>query len=273
MITKSLRFLTIILFIVSCKDAKNEKIQEINTKKEVTNIIVDSTKSTPKISEEVVISGDLFKTLLPTSYRIDKNDDPTKDLSKDWFDLFEKDGSYYLEKAAFTISKGYDECAGTDTKIIESKKNTLLLLDYKKLTTGKVDNLLVSKKHIWPKENVSFDFKNTTYTLRGVGDVKSTENRTNDKEENEIWNTVENYKLYIKTSDTNEQLILSEDSFSDTFVVLIFVGDIDRDGKLDFIFEANRNYEEKRVILFLSSEAEENKIIKKVSEISIQFDC
>ena len=273
MITKSLKLLVLILFVVSCKDAKNEKIQEINTKKEVINEIPDSTKSTQKISEKVVISDDLFKTLLPTSYRIDANDDPTKDLSKDWFDLFEKNGSYYLEKATYTISKGYDECVGVDTKAIETKRNTLLLLDYKKLTIGIVDNLLISKKHIWPKENVTFDFKNITYTLRGVGDIKNTENRTNDKDENEIWQTVENYELYLKTSDTNEQLVLSEKSFNDTFVVLIFVGDIDRDGKLDFIFEANRDYEEKRVILFLSSEAEENKIIKKVSEICIQFDC
>lgn len=273
MITKSLKFFTLILLVVSCKDAKNEKNQETNTKKEVTNNVIDSTKSTPKISEEVVVSDNLFKTLLPTSYRIDKNDDPTKELSKDWFSLFEKDGSYYLEKAAYTISKGYDECVGVDTKIIETKKNTLLLLDYKKLTTGKVDNLLISKKNIWPKENVTFDFKNTTYTLRGVGVIKNTENRTNDKDENEIWHTVENYELYLKTSDIDEQLILSENSFSDTFVVLIFVGDIDRDGKLDFIFEANRNYEEQRVILYLSSEAEENKIIRKVSEVSVQFDC
>lgn len=273
MITKCLKFLILILLVVSCKDAKNEKIQAKNAKKEIINKISDSTYSTQKISEEVAISDDLFKTLLPNSYRIDENDDPTKELSNDWFDLFEKNGSYYLEKAAYTISKGYDECAGTDTKAIETKRNNLLLLDYKNLTTGKVDNLLISKKHIWPKENVNFDFKNITYTLRGVGDIKNTENRTNDKDENEIWQTVENYKLYLKTSNTNEQLVLYEVSFSDTFVVLVFVGDIDRDGKLDFIFEANRNYEEKRIILFLSFEANENKIIKKLSEISIQFDC
>lgn len=271
MIKKSLKFLTIILLVVSCKDAKNEKITEKNTEIEVAEQVIDSTKSNQKISEKVEVTDDLFNILLPISYRIDKNDDPTKELSNNWFDLFEKGGNFYLEKAAYKISKGYDECAGTDTKIIETKNNSLLLLDYKKLTTGKVDNLLISKKHIWPKESVTFDFKNTTYTLSGFGDIKNTENRTNDKEENEVWHTVENYKLYLKTPDVNEQLIISEDSFSDTFVVLIFVGDIDRDGKLDFLFEANRNYEEKRVILFLSSEADKNKIIKKASEISSQF--
>lgn len=66
---------------------------------------------------------------------------------------------------------------------------------------------------------------------------------------------------------------LQEDAFNDTFVELLFVGDIDRDGKLDFIFGANKNYEEERVILFLSSKAENGNLVKKVSEIAIQFDC
>ncbi|MFC6096774.1 hypothetical protein ACFPVY_08955 [Flavobacterium qiangtangense] len=66
---------------------------------------------------------------------------------------------------------------------------------------------------------------------------------------------------------------MKEESFNDTFVELLFAGDIDNDGKLDFIFGANRNYEEERVILFLSSKAEKENVVKKVSEIAIQFDC
>jgi hypothetical protein len=217
--------------------------------------------------------NNLFDVLLPTSYRIFDNNDPTKELTSDWFDLLEKGGVYYLEKAAYVVSKGYDECAGVETKVINTKRNSILLLGYKKLTPGRLDNLLITKKYVWPKESMSFDFKGVVYTLTGVGDIKSTESRTNDKDENEIWHEVKNYKLYLKTSDKNEQLIISESNFSDTFVTLIFVGDIDRDGKLDFIFQANRDYEETRMILFLSSEAEGNKIIRKVSEVAIQFDC
>ena len=82
--------------------------------------------------------------------------------------------------------------------------------------------MLINKKYIWPNENVTFEFKNRSYTFRAEGDIKTTENRTDDKEENEVWHNVENYKLYVKTSDTNEQLIISEDNFNDTFVVLIF---------------------------------------------------
>ncbi len=273
MITKSLKFFLVMLILFSCKETKKEINPEKPTKVEVVNKSKDSAITSQKDTVVVAKSDYLFKILLPISYRIIDNNDPTKSLTKDWFELLEKDGNYYIEKATYTISKGYDECVGTDTKSIETKNHTILFLDYKKMTTGKVDNLLISKKYIWPKEKINFDFKNTKCTFRAEGNIKSTENRTNDKEETEIWHKVENYKLYVKTSNKNEQLIISEVNFNDTFVSLIFVGDIDRDGKLDFIFEANRNYEEKRVILFLSSESENNESIKKVSEISIQFDC
>lgn len=273
MIKKKLIFLLVMLTIVSCKDAKKEITPEKITKKEVLNKTKDTVISSVKNNEEVPLSDNLVTILLPTSYRIFDNVDPTKSLTKDWYELYEKDGNYFLEKATYKISKGYDECVGTETKVIETKKNTLILLDYKKLNSGKVDNLLINKKHIWPKENMNFDYQNIKYTFRAEGKIKSTENKTNDKDETEIWHNVEKYKLFLKTSDKAEELVLSEDKFSDTFVELIFVGDIDRDGKLDFIFEANRNYEEKRVILFLSSQSETNKILKKVSEISIQFDC
>lgn len=66
---------------------------------------------------------------------------------------------------------------------------------------------------------------------------------------------------------------MEQESFNDTFVEILFIGDIDRDGKPDFIFGTNRNYEEERVFLYLSSEAIEGKQIKKVSEIAVQFDC
>ena len=38
-------------------------------------------------------------------------------------------------------------------------------------------------------------------------------------------------------------------------------------------YGANRDYEEERVILFLSSKAENGDSVKKVSEIAVQFDC
>jgi hypothetical protein len=213
-------------------------------------------------------SGAKVSILLPTSYR----DNEPKQLNSDWFDLYEKNGDYFIEKAKYTISKGYDDCAQIETETIETKRNTLLLIDYKKLLAGKVDHLDIPKQYIWPGEKIEFFFNNVKYYLRGEGKIKNTQNRTNEAGESELWQEVEDYKLFIGLDKTAKELLLSEQSFNDTFVKLIFVGDLDKDGKLDFIFEASRNYEETRVLLFLSCESE-SRVLQKPAEISISFDC
>ena len=94
-----------------------------------------------------------------------------------------------------------------------------------------------------------------------------------DEDGEKVFKNVENYKLYLTAGNNAEKLLLAESSFQDTFVRLLFAGDIDGDGKLDFVFSASRNYEEERAILFLSSKARNEEGVKKVSEIAVQFDC
>ena len=145
-------------------------------------------------------------------------------------------------------------------------------MDLSKLKLGEINSLKIDKNKIWPKEKISFKFNDIEYFLRAEGKVLSSE-KVHTDEGLETFQVVENYKLYISTEDIPERLLLKEESFNDTFVELLFVGDIDQDGKLDFIFGANRNYEEERVILFLSSKADQENVVKKVSEIAVQFDC
>jgi len=125
---------------------------------------------------------------------------------------------------------------------------------------------------IWPEEKIVYNYNNVEYNIRAEGQFTSPEKALL-KKDTEFYAEVKNYKLYISTNNTNEMLFLEEASFNDTFVKILFVGDIDSDGKLDFIIEANRDYEEERVLLFLSSESQNNEIIKKTGEIVIQFDC
>ena len=273
MVIKSLKFLLILLLIVSCRDKKEEVKLQNAIKIEVENANKDTTTIVQNESQDIVEFKNVFNILLPATYRISNDDNPAKELTNDWFDLFEKDGKYYIEKATYTISKGNDECSGLDTRTIETNRKTILLIEDSKLKTGEIDSLPIVKKYIWPKQKQEFTFNNQTYTLRGEGTMEGNPKITNETSDDDLWGKIKTYKLYLTTTGFSEVLILSQDEFQDTFVELKFVGDIDRDGKLDFIFGANRNYEETRIILFLSSEAEENKVIKKVSEISIQFDC
>jgi len=256
--------------LISCNNSKEIKKEE-SVEIPDTSSVVEIVPNEEIAEEEVEFKSD-FDILLPRSYRNWEGKNEANSINKNWIDLYEKHGKYYLGKADFKLENGYDECIGDSTKIIESKNKTMLFMDSKDLKLGEIRSLKISKNKIWPKEKMTFNFNNVDYFLRAEGKVLSSEKVHTDNGL-EIFQVVEDYKLYISTKDIPEKLLLKEDSFSDTFVELLFAGDIDNDGKLDFIFGANRNYEEERVILFLSSKAEKENVVKKVSEIAIQFDC
>jgi len=256
--------------LFSCNGSKENKLE-----KKIDN--VNKAPAKDSLLEAEIVSGEEFKNdfdiLLPRSYRTYDNLNPASSLTKNWIELYENNGAYYLGKADFEIEKGFDECSGDSLKSIIPKRRTVVFMNYPELKLGKIKSLKIEEDKIWPKEKLSFTFNNEVYTLRAEGKVLSEEKRSTDDDKEEVFKKVEHYKLYLSTANTAEKLLLSEESFDDTFVELLFAGDIDQDGKLDLIFSANRNYEEERVILFLSSKAKNEDVMKKVSEIAVQFDC
>lgn len=264
-------FIFMTLIFISCNDSKEIKKEEIVEVSDTSS--VKESVSIEEMGEEEPEFVNDFQILLASTYRDWENKNPANLLTKNWIDLYEKNGKYYLGKADFKLESGFSECSGDSTKGIISENKTVLFLDSKELKLGEIKSLKIDKNKVWPKEKMAFTFNNIDYFLRAEGEILSSFKVHNDDDKVEIFHNVKNYKLYISTSAIPEKLLLKEESFNDTFVELFFAGDIDNDGKLDFIFRANRNYEEERVILFLSSKAEKENVVKKVSEIAIQFDC
>lgn len=258
--------LAVVLF--SCNGSKEKKTER---KTDVATIVKGVVRESEMASDEEFKSD--FEILLPRSYRTYGNLNPVSSLTKNWMDLYEDNGEYFLGKADFEIEKSFDECSGDSLQSISPKNKTIVFMDYPELKVGKVKSLKISKDKIWPKEKVAYTFNGINYAFRAEGKVLSEFKVATDNDGEEIFKNVANYKLYLKIGNSAEKLLLAEDSFQDTFVVLLFAGDIDGDGKLDFVFGANRNYEEERVVLFLSSKAKNDEGVKKVSEIAVQFDC
>ncbi|MBF4486387.1 hypothetical protein [Flavobacterium sp. CSZ] len=262
--------IVLVTVLFSCNGSKEKKVER---KTVIANkAIVKDTLRENEITSDEEFKSD-FEILLPRSYRTYDKMNPASSLTKNWIELYEDNGEYFLGKADFKIEKGFDECSGDSLQSIISKKKTVVFINYPELKVGKIKSLKIEEDKIWPKEKLSFTFNNDVYTLRAEGKVLSTEKRSLDDNKEEIYKKVENYKLFLKTNNGPEKLLLQVETFNDTFVELLFAGDIDNDGKLDFIFGANRDYEETRVMLFLSSKAENEEPVKKVSEIAVQFDC
>lgn len=265
---KNIFALLLVSVLFSCKDTK--EIKPVKNTKITKDTLSTTIESKNDFTEEEFKSN--FEILIPRSYRTyGKN--PAASLNEKWVDLYEENGEYYLGKANFEIEKGFDECSGDSLLSIMPKNKTVLFIDYPELKTGKVKAVKVKKRKVWPKEKVSFTFNNVNYTLRGEGKVLSDHKADAGQDGEEVFKEVAHYKLYLTIGNGPEKLLLAEEAFQDTFVELLFAGDIDGDGKLDFVFGASRNYEEERVILFLSSKAGSAQEVKKVSEIAVQFDC
>lgn len=227
--------------------------------------------SEPKEEEEEE-EEDLYTILLPSTYRDWENKNPVDHLNKTWIALFKKDSKYYINKASYTIELGENECSGDSTKTVNTQNKTLLFIKDSSINYGEIYHHKIEENKIWPEEEIALNYNNIEYKIRAEGEFISPKEALIEKDSN-FYADVKNYKLYISTNNNNESLFLEEKSFNDTFVKLLFIGDIDSDGKLDFIFEANRHYEEKRVILYLSSIADKSEIIKKSGEIAIGFSC
>jgi hypothetical protein len=262
--------IAVISIMFACKDSKEIKPEKAS--RVVKNSVVkDSVPQDEVVSEEEFKNE--FDILIPRTYRTYEGENPVASLTEKWIDLYEENGEYYLGKANFNIEKGFDECSGDSSKSIMPNNKTIVFMDYPELKLGKIKSLKINKNKVWPDEKVTYAFNNVNYTLRAEGKVLSTFKVSAEDDKEEIFKNVANYKLYLTTGNTTEKVLLTQESFNDTFVVLLFAGDIDGDGKLDLIFSSNRDYEEERVLLFLSSKAENGGVMKKVSEIAVQFDC
>lgn len=213
-----------------------------------------------------------FEILITSNYRDWEHKNKVDLLNENWLDLYQKDGNYQIAKANYTIERSYSDCSGDSTKIIHSKRKTLLLLDNKDLKVGAVKSITPTKKKIWPKETLQLNFEGNSYSFRAEGKVNASYTVSTD-DGDELFQEVEDYKLYLSINGGAEVLFLQQASFDQTFMEFRFIGDLDRDGKLDFILSANSNYEEERVLLFLSSDSKEGKGLRQVAEIAVQFDC
>ena len=125
-----------LLLIQACHSPMTKRedtsIDSVATKDSSTLLSKDSTDLLSSASADSS-KGQIF---LVRSYRIWEKEDPTAVLNKDWFDLYEREGKYYLEKVDYEIKDGYDECAQVPSKSVESKRNSLLFLNIKGLKPG-----------------------------------------------------------------------------------------------------------------------------------------
>jgi hypothetical protein len=172
-------------------------------------------------------------------------------LSEDWYDFYQdmNTKAYYLKKATIIIEDGYDECNEISTINVHSERDFLLLIKGLIPQNEQIKTLFLSENSVLPGEKLPFEFEGKEYIFRAEAIMKNGE--IPDKENYDInsWDELLDYKLYLsEKSVNNEQLVVSMPKFLDTTVQILWVGDLDEDGKPDFILDVSPEYEIKEIV-------------------------
>ena len=170
-----------------------------------------------------------------------------------WYDFLQKeDGTFYLEKAYPKIVEQYIEC--WDEHAIVFVSGGIVTLSSSILSERTVPNYPLSEENnaIFPGGSLIFDWGSKVYKLRAEADT--VEMGTNN------WDSIQNYRLYISDGE-KEQLFFEQESFNNSRSEIVFLGDLDNDGKPDLLISNPFDYETVSLVLYLSSYASEEELV------------
>ena len=197
----------------------------------------------------------------------------TADKEK-WIGIFKNKESFYLKETTVKTKRVHDEIvdenknekSGWEVTISNKDSSIILIEALPYLAGGKIKTVALSKKFIYPDETLSLSYLGNQYKLIASGSKK---NEQQGPEAFEVYN----YKLYLTANINGKettQLLVAQPDFDDKMIELLFAGDIDGDGILDFIIDTSRRYNMIIPTVYLSKFTDNGQIVKPVgSHVSI----
>ena len=263
-----LKFTSISFFLVLILSAcQNKATNSTSTKQEAA---ADTTippqqsqaeKALPAASAPMTNPTDSMiagQVLVPFAYRIWDDNNVSKVINNGWLELHRKNGKYNVAPAKYTITYEKEEpCSGLPTETINPQNDVLVFFNISAIQNGSVDSIAIPNKIIPPNKPAEFTYKNDRYELRATGIEFY---RDEDQKPNA------RYTLKLFVNGQYQRTLIDQTAYHDTATALEFIGDLDRDGKLDFVISSPRDYEESRTIIILSTAA-----YPFVG--TVQFDC
>lgn len=208
-------------------------------------------------------------------YEVILDDDEEISSAIDWYQLsyLPEEKHFITEKVNLKRDTFYWDCGEIDIPFVksDSKHNGLILFRGVRRVDDGVNFHPNTVSTVRPGQKYSFSFEGQKYSLRAEGIPESIANKDNELEE-EGYKDYANYKLYLSSGD-KEQLLMYMPNFNETFIEIQFVGDLDGDGKPDFIFETSNQYEYNESTLYLSSFAKDGELVKCVGQSGYGLFC
>lgn len=179
------------------KSGTQESKDQIIVDEETENVLQLDDRMAVETSVDAVDAwSEEVEILLPFPYRI-YDCDPTESIDSTWMELYVENDTFFIDNADFSIIEGMDDCSGYPTKTIQTERNTLVFFNIPTLKAGRVNNIEVEQKRVWPNEQIQIVFDNTSYQLRAEGEVLSSETVVFSNEIGpEKWQEVADYRLF-----------------------------------------------------------------------------
>lgn len=240
---------------------KDSLISKTDTTNNMDDRSTDSAKHNKDLATEASLLKDLIisdKAIITGAHRyLDQNDKTSRILNSNWLSIYLENGQYKLGKQDLAIQeKGEDPCSGMDVEYIDTKISSLLLLNIKNLVSHKLDTLALKERVVQPNSPLKFQWKNQNYELIATGRTF-----TDAYERSNEW-----YTLAMYHNGKKLRTLIIQNEYNDTQTSILLISDLDNDQIPDIILSSPRDYEEDRILIFISTDP-------KIYEAQRVFDC
>jgi len=265
--------------LLICISCQNETKNTDNVSDTVVAIKDTTQLPVNDITEKTIPFPENVEILLPMQYRKENKGYPVTVKGKDWYEIYKnpKTKNWMIGKANLKISYGFDECAGVDIMIIDSKqKNAVLFFTAFEGLSENPETVLENKPLI-PGNSVNFKMNNKDYSLSAFGtddegNALSTDKLPEDSEGN-IYLGAKNFKLSFSSDESKSYSIAEVEEMHDVNPKIIWAGDLNGDGLPDMILDLSEDYESRHLYFFLSDKNDKEKPLKKIGDAMVGFDC
>ncbi|MEJ8802035.1 hypothetical protein [Pontibacter sp. H249] len=190
---------------------------------------------------------------------------------KPWLAVFYENNRYYLRSTALSIHPAYDPVYDSDQEIEGSRvisgrevlsqdsSTVFFLTGLTKYTEGELDTVAFKRNIIPANRALRYTFKGKPYSISAYGDsVQLGKNEY----------SYRNYGWKVggtKKGRRIEQILAEDAQFDESIYMLLWAGDLDRDGIPDLLIDISNHYNVSSIALFLSSMADKGKLYKQVA--------
>ncbi|MBZ0187676.1 MAG: hypothetical protein K8F91_15625 [Candidatus Obscuribacterales bacterium] len=178
-----------------------------------------------------------------------------------WFGLFpEQPGQFELKPAKVTISlvndpivDDPDQKTGKKVSIPSTDEPLSLVRGVAGLKAGGVTTCVARTERLTSGQRVKLKLGSSEATLIVTGTKQKDQEMQSD------------YALILERDGVRQKLYSKKEIGSDLSQILLWSGDLDRDGKVDLLIDTTEHYNMSRPTLFLSSKAKPGKLVEKVA--------